>query len=411
MVQRRTFLKAAGLAGITSSAGCIGGLGGGGSDSVKIGAVMALSGPFARTGEENRRGLDVAEEYLGGEIAGSEFELIVEDGESTPEGSISAARTLVEDEDVDAIIGPVSSGNSIAVMQYIKENGQVPHLMTTASSVEARENPENCNEYGFFIWPSNRHLAPTGTQFIQELPNHVDRDIDTSRVHYVSQDYSLGQNGLELVRESMNEIGGEVTGSTLVPLGETDWSSYISEISNSEADVVTGVLTWGAAAQLIPQANSFGLNEEKVMMFNSGKPIGQFAASTMPNEVTKPGWFGTHFYNPELDTEVNNEFKSLYNELDSNLLPNSTAGASFELMRALASAVEAAGGTSPDDIITELEGLEWDSVFGPISFREEDHQAALNFVGGRRVEGGNDGTQVEVLAEYGDVIPDARCSL
>jgi len=411
MVQRRTFLKAAGLAGITSSAGCIGGLGGGGSDSVKIGAVMALSGPFARTGEENRRGLDVAEEYLGGEIAGSEFELIVEDGESTPEGSISAARTLVEDEDVDAIIGPVSSGNSIAVMQYIKENGQVPHLMTTASSVEARENPENCNEYGFFIWPSNRHLAPTGTQFIQELPNHVDRDIDTSRVHYVSQDYSLGQNGLELVRESMNEIGGEVTGSTLVPLGETDWSSYISEISNSEADVVTGVLTWGAAAQLIPQANSFGLNEEKVMMFNSGKPIGQFAASTMPNEVTKPGWFGTHFYNPELDTEVNNEFKSLYNELDSNLLPNSTAGASFELMRALASAVEAAGGTSPDDIITELEGLEWDSVFGPISFREEDHQAALNFVGGRRVEGGNDGTQVEVLSEYGDIIPDARCSL
>ena len=411
MVQRRTFLKAAGLAGITSSAGCIGGLGGGGSDSVKIGAVMALSGPFARTGEENRRGLDVAEEYLGGEIAGSEFELIVEDGESTPEGSISAARTLVEDEDVDAIIGPVSSGNSIAVMQYIKENGQVPHLMTTASSVEARENPENCNEYGFFIWPSNRHLAPTGTQFIQELPNHVDRDIDTSRVHYVSQDYSLGQNGLELVRESMNEIGGEVTGSTLVPLGETDWSSYISEISNSEADVVTGVLTWGAAAQLIPQANSFGLPEEKVMMFNSGKPIGQFAASTMPNEVTKPGWFGTHFYNPELDTEVNNEFKSLYNELDSNLLPNSTAGASFELMRALASAVEAAGGTSPDDIITELEGLEWDSVFGPIQFREEDHQAALNFYGGRRVAGDGDVPETEVLAEYPDVIPDARCSL
>jgi branched-chain amino acid transport system substrate-binding protein len=372
---------------------------------------MALSGPFARTGEENRRGLEVAQEYLNGEILDNEFDLIIEDGESDPNASIQAARTLIEDEDVDALIGPVSSGNSIAVMQYIKENGQVPHLLTTASSVQARENPENCNEYGFFIWPSNRHLAPTGTQFIQELPNHIDRDIDTSSVYYVSQDYALGQNGLELVEEAMSEVGGEVAGSTLVPLGETDWSSYISEISNSDADVVTGVLTWGAAAQLIPQANSFGLPEGEVMMFNSGKPIGQFAASTMASEVVQDGWFGTHFYNPGLDTEVNNEFQSLYNELDSSLLPNSTAGASFELMRALATVIEDSGSTETDDIISGLEGLEWDSVFGPIQFREEDHQAALNFYGGRRVAGDGDVPETEVLAEYPDVIPDARCSL
>ncbi|SDX94900.1 ABC transporter substrate-binding protein [Halobellus clavatus] len=433
MVQRRSFLKAAGIAGITTAAGCLGdgsdsgsdggttsgsggggttsGSGGGGTEPVKIGAVMALSGPFARTGEENRRGLEVATEYLGGEIAGNEFELIIEDGESDPNASIQAARTLIEDEDVDAIIGPVSSGNSIAVMQYMKEEGQVPHLLTTASSVEARENPENCNEYGFFIWPSNRHLAPTGTQFIQELPNHVDRDIDTSKVHFVSWDYALGQNGLELAREAMNEVGGEVVGSTLVPIGETDWSSYISEISNSEADVVTGVLTWGAAAQFIPQANSFGLPEEKVIMMNSGKPIGQFAASTMASEVVQDGWFGTHFYNPQLDNEPNNEFKSLYGELDSSLLPNSTAGASFELMRALATAVENTGSTATDDIISGLEGLEWESVFGDIMFREEDHQAALDFYGGRRVAGDGDVPDVEVLAEYPDVIPGARCSL
>ena len=412
MVQRRSFLKAAGIAGITTAAGCLGGgSGGGGTEPVKIGAVMALSGPFARTGEENRRGLEVAQEYLNGEILDNEFDLIIEDGESDPNASIQAARTLIEDEDVDALIGPVSSGNSIAVMQYIKENGQVPHLLTTASSVQARENPENCNEYGFFIWPSNRHLAPTGTQFIQELPNHIDRDIDPSSVYYVSQDYALGQNGLELVEEAMSEVGGEVAGSTLVPLGETDWSSYISEISNSDADVVTGVLTWGAAAQLIPQANSFGLPEEKVMMFNSGKPIGQFAASTMASEVVQDGWFGTHFYNPGLDTEVNNEFQSLYNELDSSLLPNSTAGASFELMRALATVIEDSGSTETDDIISGLEGLEWDSVFGPIQFREEDHQAALNFYGGRRVAGDGDVPETEVLAEYPDVIPDARCSL
>lgn len=374
-----------------------------------IGVLLPLSGPFARTGQENRIGIEIGAEYLNNQILDQDIEFVFKDNESQPGTSVQGARDLVESEDVDAIIGPASSANGIAVMEYVKSQGQVPLLPTTVSSIDARENSENCNPYTFFIWPSNRHLVPTGVEFIQQLPNYVDMDIDPSSVYFVSLDYALGQNNLELLREEMNRVGGEVAGSTLVPIGESDWSPYISEISNSDADVVTGVLTWGAAAQLIPQAESFGLTDSKVMMFNSGKPVGQFAASTMPQDVV--GWFGTHFYNPNQDTDVNNEFKQLYGNRDSQLLPNSVAGGGFEILRSLSIAIEEAGSTETDAVVGALEGLQWDSIFGPINYRESDHQCKMDFVGATRENAGGDVPAFRSLEEYPDVIGPAECNV
>lgn len=409
MTHRRSFLKTASTIGLISVSGCLGNvLPGDGGDTIKIGCPLPLSRVFARTGQENRIGLEIAQDHLNGQTLDQDLELLFQDTESEPGTAVQVTQDLIESENVDAIIGPASSASGIAVIEYIKSQGQVPLLPTTVSSMDARENPENCNRYTFFIWPSNRHLVPTGVEFIQTLPEYVDRDIDPSRVHFVSLDYALGQNNLELLEEEMNNVGGEVTGSTLVPQGESDWSSYISEISNSDADVVTGVLTWGSAAQLIPQAESFGLTDSKVMMFNSGKPVGQFAASTIPGDMI--GWYGTHFYNPNQDADVNEEFKQLYQDMDSDLLPNSAAGGSFEILRSLSIAMEEAGSTDSDDVISALEGLQWDSIFGSINYRESDHQCMMNFAGAVREDSGSDIPEFTVLEEYPDVIGPAKCN-
>ena len=410
MVRRRTALKALGSTALVTTGGCLGNsLPGGGEDTLKVGGLLPLSGPFSLTGKENRRGVEIANKFLNGQVGDRKIELVFKDTESKPAAAVQGARELVNDENVDAIIGPAASSNGIAVMEYIKNQGQVPLLPTTVSSVEARENPKNCNKYSFFIWPSNRHLVPTGVKFIQALPKHIDRDIDTSKVHFVSLDYALGQNNLKLLKEEMKKVGGEVTGSTLVPIGENDWSSYISEISRSEADVVTGVLTWGAVSKLVPQANSFGLTDSKVMMFNSGKPVGQYAASTMPDAIS--GWYGTHHYNPSKDIGPNNEFKKLYQDTDSDLLPNSVAGGGFEDLRSLTLAVKKADSTETDAIIDALEGLSWDSIFGPINYRASDHQCKLDFAGAVRKDAGKDVPQFKVREEYKDVIGPAECKL
>lgn len=425
--RRRRFIKAAGSAVAAASlAGCSGndgnGDGGdtgtpGGGDStgesttggtttpsldgpVQIGVLTPLSGPFALTGQEVQRGTEMAREYLEGEVLGEEIEFVTRDSEGSSSGALQGAQSLVEEEDVDAIIGPSISSAANAVLPYIRDQAQIPILPTQASSVDAREG-ENCTEYSYFIWVSNRHTVPVGVDFIQDLPNHLDRDVDPSKVHFFAPDYALGQNNLELLREEMSSRGGEVVGSTLAPIGTQDLSSYISEISNSEADFVTGVLTPGMAVRLINQAEDFGLADEKVMMFNSGKPVDQITQASVGGNAD--GWYGTYFYNPASESEVNQAFKELYPS-DSDLLPNASCGSGFETVRAIALAVEQGGSTNPDDMVNELGGLSWDSIFGPAMFREGDGQIELDFVGATRQD-----TEFTVLEEYPDIIPENRC--
>lgn len=342
----------------------------------------------------------MAYEYIDGEVEGTEIEFVERDTASKPNDALQGARELVEDEDVDAIIGPSSSSSGLAVLPYIRDQAQVPIFPTQVSNVDAREG-ENCTDYSHFIWPSNRHTVPVGVDFIYDLSDLIDQDFNPNQVHYFSPDYALGQNNLELLREEMQSRGGEVTGSTLAPIGTQDLSSYISEIQQSEADVVTGVLTPGMTTRLINQAEDFGLSEEKVMMFNSGKPVDQITQASVGESAD--GWFGTTFYNPASESEVNQAFLDLYPS-DSDLLPNTSCGSGFEPVRSIALAIEKAGTTKADAMVDALSGLEWESIFGPAMYRAGDGQVELNFAGATR-----DGTEFVALEDYPDIIPENRC--
>ncbi|GGN10633.1 ABC transporter substrate-binding protein [Halarchaeum nitratireducens] len=402
-VRRRRFLKAAGAtAAATALAGCGGGGGGGGgNDSAKIGILAPLSGATPTTGQEVRRGTEMAKEHLGGQILGSDFELVVRDTQSTPSGALEGARSLVTQEDVDAIIGPSLSSSTASVVPYIKNEAQIPILPTQASATEAREG-DNCSDYSFFIWPSNRHAVSAGVDFINDLSDHIDRDFDPKRMHFFAADYSLGQNNLSLLRERLSEEGGEVTGTTLAPLGTQDLSSYISELLNSDAKLITGVMPASLAITLINQAQDYNLKEEKILMFNSGKPVNQIVQASVGGAAD--GWYGTTFYNPTSDSEINQTFKELYPSDSTSLLPNAPCGSGFETLRALAKAMEQAGSTDGDDVVNALGGLNWQSVFGDTTFRASDGQIEVDFIGATRQN-----TEFTPMEEYSDVIPPNMC--
>lgn len=410
-VRRRRLLKTAGATiAATSLAGCAlggGGNGGngsggsGGSDSAKIGVLAPLSGATPTTGQEVRRGTEMAKEHLDSQILGSEFELVVRDTKSTPSGALEGARSLVTQENVDAIIGPSLSSSTASVVPYISNEAQIPILPTQASSTTAREG-DNCSDYSYFIWPSNRHCVSAGLDFINDLPNHVDRDFDPKRMHFFAADYSLGQNNLELLRQQLSEAGGEVTGTTLAPLGTQDLSSYISELLNSDAKLITGVMPASLAISLINQAEDYNLKEEKVLMFNSGKPVNQIVQASVGGAAD--GWYGTTFYNPASDSEINQTFKELYPADSTSLLPNAPCGSGFETVRALAKAMEKAGTTNSADVINALGGLNWQSIFGDTTFRAGDGQVEIDFIGATRQD-----TNFTPMEEYNNVIPPNMC--
>ena len=127
MTNRRKFLAStAAGAGITALAGCTGG---GGGNTIKIGAPYMLSGVAESFGASSREGAELAAKEINDEggIDGQDVEIIFRD-----HGGSDAARvirSLVQEDNVDAMIGLTSSGVAVASAPLI-EQLQIPMILT-----------------------------------------------------------------------------------------------------------------------------------------------------------------------------------------------------------------------------------------------------------------------------------------
>lgn len=100
---------------------------------MKIGAILSLTGPAASLGIPEKNTIDV----LPGTIAGEPVEYIVLDDASDPSAAVRAAKKLIDEENVDVIIGPSITPSSLAVIETVAA-GKTPMISAAGSAVIAK---------------------------------------------------------------------------------------------------------------------------------------------------------------------------------------------------------------------------------------------------------------------------------
>ena len=129
-----------------------------------LGAVLSLTGPSAGLGIPERNTI----ELLPTTIAGEPVRWIVLDDASDTTAAVRAARKLIDEEHVDAILGPSNTANSIALLDVVSSAG-VPMISLSGSSA-VNEPPEGTRRWAFKLIPSERvatvqivdHMLRTG---------------------------------------------------------------------------------------------------------------------------------------------------------------------------------------------------------------------------------------------------------
>ena len=117
---------------------------------ITIGAVLSLTGPGAGLGIPERNTI----ELLPVTIAGEKVRWVVLDDASDTTAAVRAARKLIEEDHVDAIMGPSTTPNSIALLDVIGATG-VP-MISLAGSSAVNEPPEGNRRWAFKLIPSER---------------------------------------------------------------------------------------------------------------------------------------------------------------------------------------------------------------------------------------------------------------
>ena len=348
------------------------------STPYKIGSIQPLTGGAAAVGKTALVGLQMAVDRINknGGMLEREVTLIAEDDASQPEvGRRKTEKLLVEDE-VDANVGGVLSNICLACMPLYQQH-KIVNMISVC--LDTTITTSKCNRYSFRPYD----YAPAQAKaFGPYLVNKMGK-----KWHIAYADYAWGQSTRDAYAAGIKEQGGEVVGTTGIPLNTPDMTPFLSKIGGSFDGLV--VIFFGKdAINFINQSYDLGLTKKYKFAGDGAVAV----PSSLPALGKKiDGYIGIDRYIPVLEAPFDTPYaKAFYDEAvkrlkdvaPSNPLPDRYVQSNFEAMNCLKLGIEKSkfqGRADTMKLIEALEGLEmkegYDFPQGDKTLRASDHQA------------------------------------
>jgi branched-chain amino acid transport system substrate-binding protein len=344
----------------------------------KIGVLQPLTGVAAAGGKTALVGSQMGADRINksGGINGRPVELVIADYESKPDVGRRKAEKLVVEDKVDVAEGGYLSNVCIACMPVFDEHRTV---FMVGVCLDTTITTTKCSRYVFRPFD----FAPAqAVAFAPYLVANLGK-----KWHIVFLDYAWGQSTRDAYAAEIKKQGGEIAGTTGIPLGTADMTAFISKISGS-FDGLFAIMFGANAVTFTNQAYDLGL-------LKKGRYAGDGAVAEsthLPALGAKvEGFVGVNRYIPvltkPLDTPYHKKFfdeaRARLKEIDpSGPDPDRYVQSNFEAMNFLKLGMQRTGFRGREDTMKLIEALEGmdvkegdDFPQGDKTLRREDHQA------------------------------------
>ncbi len=219
----------------------------GAAEPIKLGALLSVTGPAAFLGGPEARTLEMAVEELNakGGLGGRPVQLIVKDTGGSPEKAVSFAKQLIDEEQVFAIVGPSTSGETMAVKALAEGSGT---LLLSCAAAEVIVNP--VARWVFKTAQKDSHAA---TAIFQQL-----KKMGLTKVGVLTSNTGFGKAGKEQLEKLAPEHGVTIVVSETYDKAATDLTA---EVTKLKAAGVQAIVNWSiepAQAIVIKNARQIG---------------------------------------------------------------------------------------------------------------------------------------------------------
>lgn len=316
--------------------------------TIKIGAIFAVTGAAAYLGspEEKTAKMMVDELNKNGGINGQQVELIVKDSAGDSEKALSFAKQLIEEENVAAIIGPSTSGESMAIKDLC-EKSKVP--LISCAAAETIVDPQA--HYVF--------KTPQKDSYVVRWIFDTMKEKNITRIGVLASLSGFGKGGLAQLEKYAPEYGITITGSESYDPNITDLTALLTKLQAGGAEAI---VNWSIEpAQSIVCKNMRQLNMAVPLFQSHGFGNIKYveAAGDAAEEIIFPcGRLLIAEELPDTDPQKSllvkykTDYEALYKEQASTF-----GGHAYDAVLILKAAIEQAKSTDREAIANQIEKI------------------------------------------------------
>lgn len=212
----------------------------GGSEKIKIGAPMPLTGPYASDGEQMQKALELAieEQNAKGGVLGRELTLLPGDVGALEAEKIKAVGERLSGEKVDLVItGYADSGVDARVFgEY-----DMPFLHADAMTLSTELVAKDPVKYGnvFQFCPSEVSYGYDAAEILFKISAEMGWTEPNKKLAVIRADYSYNVLASDKFIELAKEKGYETVVDEMVQFGTVEWGPILSKIAEKQPAYVT----------------------------------------------------------------------------------------------------------------------------------------------------------------------------
>ena len=340
---------------------------------VKVGLMGSFTGPYATWGKQYQEGVDLWLVQNNGRVGNMKISVLYRDvGGPNPQRAKQVAQELVVRDEVAVLAGLEFTPTVLAVQEVI-DQAKIPFVIfNSGTSSVTRKSP-------FYVRPAFTQWSvsvPTAKWAAQQ---------GMKRAVIVAADYAPGHDALAAYAKGFTDAGGQIIGEVRVPMGTTDFSSYLLRVRDLNPEGVFMFMPVGPmSAGFIKAYAERGLLKQGIRLM-AGAETQEFDLPAIGDSAI--GVISALHYGPYLDNPANKAFVEAFKaKYGKDAMPSMISVVAYDGMRIVAKMLEATGGQRDGVKMMEaVKGMKWDSPRGPVYIDPQTREIVQNIYV-RRVE-------------------------
>src|SRR2546428_5967573 len=312
---------------------------------IKVGMPMPRAAPAAQFGEPASKGAQMFVEEINakGGVLGRKIELLVRDSKADANEAVRVAREMILKDNVDFLVGTLTSAEGPAVSVVAKENKIV--FIAPIPKTDQLTAPDKLHPYVFRVASTTTIEGRSAAEIVAKWP--------VTKVATISFDYAYGQDVTQAFVEHLKKIkpSVEIVDQQWPKLGEQDYNPFINAQMAKKPEAVMSSIWGGFFVTFSKQAKALGYFDAiKYNFIGLGEAGSPETTQSMKDDYPTGIWGNSYdaFYWGE--TPAHKDYTARLSKYLKDEDPSSWAIQGYIGMQVLTEAIQRANSTQSDKV-------------------------------------------------------------